>query len=66
MSFVASLRDPVIFAIPAFLGFMALEMLSLKFLDEDEAFSAWGARQSARMASTAEILTMSLFACVCV
>jgi sterol desaturase/sphingolipid hydroxylase (fatty acid hydroxylase superfamily) len=37
MSFTQSLRDPVLFAIPAFLLFMALEILSLRFLDEDEA-----------------------------
>ena len=37
MSFVASLRDPVVFAIPAFIGFMVLEMLSLKFLDDEDA-----------------------------
>jgi sterol desaturase/sphingolipid hydroxylase (fatty acid hydroxylase superfamily) len=37
MSFTQSLRDPVLFAIPAFLLFMALEILSLRFLDEGEA-----------------------------
>ena len=34
MSFTQSLRDPVLFAIPAFLLFMALEILSLRFLDD--------------------------------
>lgn len=33
-SFTESLRDPVIFAIPVFAAFMALEVLSLRFLDE--------------------------------
>jgi sterol desaturase/sphingolipid hydroxylase (fatty acid hydroxylase superfamily) len=34
---MASLQDPIIYAIPAFVLFMALELLSLRFLDEDEA-----------------------------
>ena len=37
MSFTQSLRDPVIYAIPVFAAFMALEVLSLKFLDDDDA-----------------------------
>ncbi|MGI8679905.1 MAG: sterol desaturase family protein [Jatrophihabitans sp.] len=34
MSFTQSLRDPVIFAIPVFAAFIALEIASLKFLDD--------------------------------
>ncbi|MEO9138054.1 MAG: sterol desaturase family protein [Jatrophihabitans sp.] len=36
MSFVQSLQDPVVFAIPVFAAFMALEVLALKFLDDGE------------------------------
>jgi sterol desaturase/sphingolipid hydroxylase (fatty acid hydroxylase superfamily) len=35
-SFADSLHDPVLYAIPVFALFMALEMLSLRFLDDDE------------------------------
>jgi sterol desaturase/sphingolipid hydroxylase (fatty acid hydroxylase superfamily) len=35
MSFTESLRDPVVFAIPVFAAFMALEFASLKFLDDE-------------------------------
>jgi len=37
MSFMASLRDPVLFAVPAFITFMVLEVLSLRRLGEDQA-----------------------------
>ena len=37
MSFMASLRDPVLFAVPAFITFMVLEVLSLRRLAEDQA-----------------------------
>jgi sterol desaturase/sphingolipid hydroxylase (fatty acid hydroxylase superfamily) len=35
MSLPASLHDPIVFAIPAFVVFMLLEMASLRFLDDD-------------------------------
>jgi sterol desaturase/sphingolipid hydroxylase (fatty acid hydroxylase superfamily) len=35
-SFVASLRDPVVFAIPAFVAFIGLEIAALRLLDDDE------------------------------
>ncbi|SHG03827.1 Sterol desaturase/sphingolipid hydroxylase, fatty acid hydroxylase superfamily [Jatrophihabitans endophyticus] len=36
MSFTDNLHDPVVFAIPVFAAFMALELFALRFLDEDE------------------------------
>ena len=36
MSFAETLRDPVVLAIPVFTLFMGLELLALRFLDEDE------------------------------
>jgi sterol desaturase/sphingolipid hydroxylase (fatty acid hydroxylase superfamily) len=43
-----SLQDPIIYAIPAFVLFMALELLSLRLLDEDEAgnYAGYDARDS--------------------
>jgi sterol desaturase/sphingolipid hydroxylase (fatty acid hydroxylase superfamily) len=43
-----SLQDPIIYAIPAFVLFMALELLSLRLLDEDEAgnYTGYEARDS--------------------
>jgi sterol desaturase/sphingolipid hydroxylase (fatty acid hydroxylase superfamily) len=35
MTLPASLHDPIVFAIPAFTVFMLLELLSLRFLDDD-------------------------------
>lgn len=35
-SFADNLRDPVVFAIPFFVAFMLLELLSQRFLDDDE------------------------------
>lgn len=37
MSFTDNLHDPVVFAIPVFAVFMGLEILALRFLDDDEA-----------------------------
>ncbi len=36
MSFLSSLRDPIVFAIPVFVLFISLEALSLRFLEGDE------------------------------
>ena len=35
MSFAQSLHDPLLYAVPAFAAFIALEVLSLRFLDDD-------------------------------
>jgi sterol desaturase/sphingolipid hydroxylase (fatty acid hydroxylase superfamily) len=47
-SFAENLRDPVVFAIPVFALFMALELLSLRFLDdgEDPGAGAYEARDT--------------------
>ena len=37
MTFLASLHDPLLYATPAFALFMALELMSLRLLDDDEA-----------------------------
>ncbi|MFN2518349.1 MAG: sterol desaturase family protein [Jatrophihabitantaceae bacterium] len=37
MALPAALHDPIVYAIPAFALFMALELLSLRFLDDDRA-----------------------------
>jgi sterol desaturase/sphingolipid hydroxylase (fatty acid hydroxylase superfamily) len=36
MAFTESLRDPVVFAIPVFAAFMALEVTSMHFLEDDD------------------------------
>jgi sterol desaturase/sphingolipid hydroxylase (fatty acid hydroxylase superfamily) len=36
-SFADGLRDPVLYAVPVFVLFMALELLALRYLDDDEA-----------------------------
>ena len=53
MSFAESLRDPVVLAIPVFLAFMALEVLSLRFLDEEDTRRARGRRAATSAATPA-------------
>jgi sterol desaturase/sphingolipid hydroxylase (fatty acid hydroxylase superfamily) len=42
MTFLGSLRDPVMFAIPAFIVFMVLEVASFRFLEDDDAVDPAG------------------------
>ncbi len=56
MSFAESLRDPVVLAIPVFLAFMALEVLSLRFLDEEDATGAGTPRGYERRDTRTNIL----------
>jgi sterol desaturase/sphingolipid hydroxylase (fatty acid hydroxylase superfamily) len=62
-SFVDSLRDPVLFAIPAFFAFIGLEILSLRLLDKHEAEQAKELRGYEKGDSRASLLagTGSLF-----
>lgn len=48
MTFLGSLRDPVVFAVPVFILFIVLEVASLHFLTEDDAadYSGYEARDS--------------------
>src|SRR2546422_420366 len=46
MTFLGSLRDPVVFAVPAFALFMALEFASLRHIDDDGEYVGYESRDT--------------------
>lgn len=48
MSLSTSLHDPVVYAVPVFAAFMALEILSLRLLGDDAGHGAYEYRELGR------------------